>query len=88
MVCNGERNIQTFRVNQMNSMMEGVNCVCHDVLDDHEWVSELSVAFRKRKVRKLWNYDFDIPCIVQCGMLWFSSPTSLNKDMLNDGVIF
>ena len=27
------------------------------------------------------------PCIVQWWLLWFSAPTSLNNDLLNDGVI-
>ena len=25
-------------------------------------------------------------CVVQCSMWWFSAPTSLNSDLLNDGV--
>ena len=39
-VCNGQRNMQTFRVNNMNSIMEPF---------DHEWVSELSLALQETK---------------------------------------
>ena len=39
-VCNGQRNMQSFRVKKMNSIMEAFNWVGDDILDDHEWVSE------------------------------------------------
>ena len=34
-----------------------------------------------------FNYDIEIPCIVQWALLWYSAPSSLNNDLLNDGVI-
>ena len=33
------------------------------------------------------QYDLEIPCIVQYKMVWFSAPTSINDELLNDGVI-
>ena len=83
-VCNGERHKQTVRVNKMNSIW----CVCVDLLEDHVRVSEFSLALQERKVLEAFHLDIDVPCIVQWRMLWYSEPTSLNNDLLNDGVIF
>ena len=30
--------------------MEGVNCVCDDALEDHEWVSELTISIQETEV--------------------------------------
>ena len=32
--------------------------------------------------------DTNAPCIVQWKMLWYSAPTGLDKDLLNDVAIF
>ena len=34
------------------------------------------------------NCDIDVPRTVQWKMLWYSAPTSLNNDLLKNGVIF
>ena len=50
-VCNGQRNMQGFRVNKTNSIIVAVNLVvCVDVFDDHVRVSEFSLALREAKV--------------------------------------
>ena len=61
--------------------------VCHDALDEHVWVSELTISCQEAKVVDALQYDLANPCIVQWGMLWLSAPTSLNNGLLNDGVI-
>ena len=61
--------------------------LCDDALDEHVWVSEQTTSLQEAKVLEALQYDFEIPCIVQWEMLWFSAPTSLNNDLLNDGEI-
>ena len=58
-----------------------------DALDDHAWVSEQTTALQEAKVLESLPHDIEIPCVVRWRMLWFSAPTSLNNDLLNDGVI-
>ena len=41
--------MQGFRVNKVNSIMEAVNWVCDDARDNHEWVSEFSMALQEAK---------------------------------------
>ena len=67
--------------------MEALNCVCDDVLDDHVWVSELTIFCQEAKVLAALQYDSANPCLVQWSMLWFSAPANLNRRLLNDGVI-
>ena len=47
----------------------------------------LPPSLQEAQVLEPVNSDIEIPCVVQWGMLWFSAPTSLNNDLLNDGVI-
>ena len=55
---------------------------------DHEWLSEFSLILQENTLLEAWNYDIDVPCIVQCRMmLWYSAPTSLDNHMLNDDAI-
>ena len=52
---------------------------------EHKWVTELNVI---KKVNAIWealNYDIDVPCSIQRGLLWFSSPSRLNQRFTNDG---
>ena len=60
-------------------MTGAVSWVCDDALDDHVWVSELTMSCREAKVLEPLQYNIANPCIVQSGMLWFSTPTSLNN---------
>ena len=61
--------------------------MCDDALDDHVWVSELTISCQEAKVLEAQQQDLAIPCIVQWRMLWFSAPSSLNNGLLKDGVI-
>ena len=54
-VCNGQRNVQAFTVNKMNSIIEAVNLVCVDILQDHERVSEFSLSLQEPKVLEAWD---------------------------------
>ena len=72
----------------MNSIIEAVNLVRDDILEDHERVSEVSLALQETTVFEALNEDTEAPCVVQWEMLWFSAPTRLVNDLRNDGVIF
>ena len=45
------------------------------------------MALQVGTVLEALQCDIEIPCVVQWKMLWFSAPTSLNNDVLNDGEI-
>ena len=60
-VCSGQRNMHTFGVNKMNLIMEAVNWVCDDLFDDHEQLSEISLALRETTVLEALNYDIEGP---------------------------
>ena len=51
------------------------------------WISEFLLLMQETYILEALNHDTDIPCFVQRRTLWFSAPTSLNNDLLNDGVI-
>ena len=59
-VCNGQRNMQTFRVSKMNSIMEAVNWACDDFPDYHDLVSEFSLALEDTRVLELFNKDIEV----------------------------
>ena len=62
--------------------------MCDDALDEHVWVWEQTMSLQEAEVLESQQYDLEFPCIVQWGMLWFSAPTSLNGELLNEGDIF
>ena len=66
--------------------MQAVNWVCADALDEHVCVSEQTISLQEARVLEALQDDLEIPCVVQCGMFWFSAPASLNDELLNDGV--
>ena len=86
-VCNGQRHMQNFRIFKLRFILEAVNWVNDDALDDHVWVSEMTIAQQVAKVLDALQCDIELPCVVQWRMLRFSAPTSLNNDLLNDGAI-
>ena len=45
------------------------------------------IVAEKQRFWKPCNTTQKNPCRVQSGMSWFSAPTSLNNEQLNDGVI-
>ena len=79
--------MQNHRLLKFSSIMEAVSRVREDALNEHVWVSELSISCQEAKVLEALPYDLGNPCIVQWRMLWFSAPTSLKNGFLNDGVI-
>ena len=45
-----------------------------------------TISLQEARVLEALQDDLEIPCVVQCGMFWFSAPASLNDELLNDGV--
>ena len=86
-ICNGQNNMQNYRLLKFRSMTGAVSWVFDDALDDHVWVSELTMSCREAKVLEPLQYNIANPCIVQSGMLWFSTPTSLNNGLFSNGVV-
>ena len=60
-----------------------VGCVTTP-LDAHVWVLEQTIPLQEAWVLEALQYYFEIRCTVQWWMLWFSAPTSPNKELLND----
>ena len=66
-------------------IMECVSWVCEDFLCEHEFVTEPNVLWKENYILEALNYDLDVPCPLQWGLLWFSSPSRLNLKFANDG---
>ena len=54
--------------------------------EDHERISQNSIKLQDCKVLESLHHNIEVPCVVQWKMLWYSTLTSLNIDLLNDGV--
>ena len=67
--------------------MEAINRVCTSMQENHEWVSEFSMLLLEKRILSALNYDIDVQCMVQWELLRYSAPTSLNNDLVYDGVI-
>ena len=61
--------------------------MCDDALDEHVWVSELTISCQEAKVLEALQNDLANPCTAQWEMLRLSVPASLNDGLLNGGVI-
>ena len=48
-------------------------------------MTELNVLRKENELLEALKYDLDVPCSLQCGLLWFSSPSRLNRKFPNDG---
>ena len=72
---------------RMLSMVLCVNWVCAGAFDDHEGVSESTIAEQEEEVmgREL-DYDICLPFVVQWSMLWFSAPTRLNQTLESEDI--
>ena len=75
------------KIFKSRSIMEAVSWVCDDALYEHVWVSEHTISLQEAKVVEALQYDFEIPCTAQWGVLGFFARTSLHIELLNDGEI-
>ena len=80
---------QEYLRRRLLSIMESVSWVCEEATEGHEWVSELiTISLQENKILVALNYEIDVPCVVQWGLLWFSSPSRLNERFADNGTIF
>ena len=64
-----------------------VSWVCAGTFDDHEWVSESTIAQQEEEVKgQELDYETCVPCVVQWCMLWFLAPTRLNQTLESQGI--
>ena len=46
----------------------------------YEWVSSRIIFQQEKEILSMaLDFNFDIPCVVQWNLLWFSAPTDLNR---------
>ena len=55
-LCDEHDATQEYKRRRMLSIMESVKCVCEAALDEHEWVSPLTISLREEVVQ--YNGDF------------------------------
>ena len=84
-LCQGQASTQEYLRRRLISIMESVDWVCDDVLEDHEWVSELTISMQENEVSVALNYEIEVPCVVQWRLLWFSSPARLSQRYSDNG---
>ena len=74
-LCDGQETTQNFFKRKMLSMMESVNWVCEEVLEEHEWVSQLNISLKQEEVLRESDYEIDVLCVVPRRFLWFIAPS-------------
>ena len=77
-LCDGQESMQDYLVRRLLSIRESVNRVCEEALEDHQWVSELTISMQENEVLAELDHEIDIPCVVQWGLLWSTAPSRLN----------
>ena len=63
--------------------VERASWVTEDFLWEHEWIMETNVTSKENVILEALNYDVDVPCPLQWGLLWFSAPRNLNRKFVN-----
>ena len=85
-LCDGRRRDPPQDLRQMPTfIMESVSWVTEDFLWGHEWVTEPNVHWKENDILEALNYDIEVPCPLQWALLWFSAPSSLNRNFVNNG---
>ena len=72
-VCDGRGSTPEDLRRKLEITRECVGWVCEDVMWEHEWVTELNVILKENENLEALNYDLDVLCLIQRGLLWFSS---------------
>ena len=78
-LCDGQEPTQEHLRWRLSIIRECVSWVCEDVLWEHEWVTEFNVFLNVSEILEVFNYDLDVPCSIQWGLLWLSSPSRLGQ---------
>ena len=64
---------------------QSVSWVAEDFLWEHEWITETNATLKENVILEALNYDIDVPRPLQWGLLWFSAPTNLSRNFVNNG---
>ena len=84
-LCDGQESTQEDLKRRFVAIRESVSWVCEDALKDREWVTELTSSMHESEILVALNCEIEVPCVVQWGLLWFSSTTSLNRRFSDSG---
>ena len=74
-LCDGQETTQDFLKRRMLSIMESFSWVCEDVLEEHEWVSSLTISLKEEEVLMELDYEVGVPCgtmgvsLVYCSLI-------------------
>ena len=70
---------------KLSTIMKSGSWVCEDAMEDDKCVTEFAVPLKANEILMALKYDIDVPCVIQWGLLWFSSPSRLNQRFTNNG---
>ena len=85
-LCDGRRRDPPLELQPiLGIIVESVSWVTEDFLWEEEWITETNVTLKENAILEALNYDIDVPCPLQWGLLWFSAPTKLNRKFVNRG---
>ena len=67
-LCDGHDSTQEYFRRRMLSIMECVNWACEEALEEHEWVSTLTISLKEEEEEVLaeLEHEIDVLCVVQC----------------------
>ena len=65
MLCDAHDSMQEYLKRRILSIMKSVNWVCEEALEEHEWVSPLTISTKEEEVLTELDSEIDIPCVVQ-----------------------
>ena len=68
-LCDGQGPTQEGLRRRLSTIRESVSWVCEDALWEHEWVTELDVILEENEILEALNYDLDVPCSIQWGLV-------------------
>ena len=86
-LCGGRRRDPPLDLQQptLGIIVESVSRATEDFLWEHDWITETKVTMKENIILEALNYDVDVPCPLQWGLLCFSAPTNFNRKFVNDG---
>ena len=50
------------------------------------WITDTNVTLKEKEILEALDYEIDVPCPLQWGLLWFSAPINLNHKFTNNGI--
>ena len=58
--------------------------VAESFLCEQDWITDANVTLKDNEILEALNYEIEVPCPLQCGLLWFSAPTNLNHKFVSN----